>query len=255
MAVATPKLNITESQKQQYRDEGYFVLNNVIPPDHLELLREEAAHAIERCDKQMDEKGVDSLGLNHRGKRYFANHVWKVQPALREFLFADYMAEICRATIGPDAWLFWEQYVIKCADKGMKFSWHQDSGYVHPNHKPYVSCWCALDDVSEENGTVYILPQSTSGIRTWVQHEVDPISNDKVGYFGKERGVPVICPAGSIAVFSSLTFHSSGANTTNKMRRVYLAQYSGEVVMSEDGAKQWGDAEPFLKNNQNIATV
>jgi ectoine hydroxylase-related dioxygenase (phytanoyl-CoA dioxygenase family) len=88
-----------------------------------------------------------------------------------------------------------------------------------------------------------------------VQHEIDPISNDRVGYFGKERGVPVICPAGSIAVFSSLTFHSSGANTTNKMRRVYLAQYSGEVVMSADGQKQWGDAEPFLKHNQNIATV
>ena len=45
------------------------------------------------------------------------------------------------------------------------FSWHQDSGYVKwydptTQHKPYVTCWCTLDDVSEENGTVYILPHS-----------------------------------------------------------------------------------------------
>ena len=59
--------------------------------------------------------------------------------------------------------------VIKGAETGMKFSWHQDSGYVnYPDHKPYLTCWCALDDMSEANGTVHLLPFSRSGIRSWV---------------------------------------------------------------------------------------
>ena len=73
-------------------------------------------------------------------------------------------AEVCRATLGDTAYLFWEQYVVKGAEAGMKFSWHQDSGYVgYPDHKPYLTCWCALDDMSEENGTVYVMPFSQNG--------------------------------------------------------------------------------------------
>ena len=50
------------------------------------------------------------------------------------------------------------------------------------------------------------------------------------GYFGKEIGTPVVCPAGSIAVFSSLVFHRSGANTSGGERRAYLAQYVHMVI-------------------------
>lgn len=243
---------ISEQMKQQYRDEGYFILERVLPEEHLELLRSECAGFIDRVNRRMDEKGTDVLGISRRNSRYFADHCFEERPILGQFLFGSLMADICRATLGPDAYLFWNQYVVKCADKGMKFSWHQDSGYVHPYHKPYLTCWITLDDVTEENGTVYLLPYSRSGIRTWVQHVVDPTTNDKVGYFGSDRGIPVIIPAGSIACFSSYVFHSSGANLTNKMRRIFLAQYSGEVIMNEDGTRPWGATEPFLRDNVQL---
>src|SRR5439155_3407598 len=151
---------ISEQQKSQYRTEGYFILDRVIPLQHLQLLRDAAQQVIEKSGQ----------GSN----RYVTEHNWREMPQLRRFLFSDVMADICRATIGPDAILFYEQFFIKCGETGKEFSWHQDSGYVGPNHKPYVTCWCALDDVSEANGTVYILPYSVSGIRTWVRHERDP---------------------------------------------------------------------------------
>ena len=68
---------------------------------------------------------------------------------------------------------------------------------------------CALDDMSEENGTVHLLPYSRSGIRSWVHHIVEEGSNDKVGYFGKDPGLIAEVPAGSIVAFSSIVFHSS----------------------------------------------
>lgn len=169
-----------------------------------------------------------------------------------QFIFSELMAEICRATLGPEAYLFWNQYVVKCADKGMKFSWHQDSGYVHPYHKPYLTCWIALDDVTEENGTVYLLPYSRSGIRTWVQHVKDPATNDLVGYFGADKGIPVVCPAGSIACFTSYVFHSSGANLTSKMRRIFLSQYSSEIIRKENSNEPWGATEQFLKDGLRV---
>lgn len=242
---------VTKLHQQQFEQEGWFLLQNVVPQEHLELLRRNAQYAMDKCDAEMDSRRVDVLGLNHRGKRYFSALVFKQRPELRAFLFSDLMAQICQATLGPNAWLFWEQYVIKCADKGMKFSWHQDSGYVgDPDHKPYLTCWITLDDVTEENGTVYLLPYSVSGIRTWVKHIREEASNDLVGYFGRERGVPVIAPAGSIAVFSSYVFHSSGANLTNRLRRIYLAQYSAQVMHRS----ATDPADAFLAQGRNISS-
>jgi ectoine hydroxylase-related dioxygenase (phytanoyl-CoA dioxygenase family) len=137
----------------------------------------------------------------------------------------------------------------------MKFGWHQDSGYVGYPHKPYLTCWCTLDDVNEENGSVYILPYSRAGVREIVKHSREEGTNDLIGYFGDDPGLPVIAPAGSIAVFSSVCFHRSGPNRTSKMRRIYLPQYSAEPILSEDGAKLRAFAEAFLKDGQIVATA
>ena len=240
---------VTDEQKKQYEEQGYFIMERVIPQEHLEMLRSELSGAMEQIHKQMDEQKTDVLGINHRNKRYFVT-LFRETGHNAEFLFADYMADICRATIGPDAFLFCEQYVVKAAEKGMPFSWHQDSGYVKIPHKPYLSCWCALDDMTEENGTVYILPYARAGTKTKIEHTKDEKTNDMVGYTGGDPGEPVICPAGSIAVFSSTCFHRSGFNKTNKPRRVYLAQYSPHTIL-RDG-KPTILAEPCLKDGQRV---
>ena len=140
----------------------------------------------------------------------------------------------------------------------MPFAWHQDSGYVNANggdlsHPPYLTCWCPLDDVSAANGTISVLPYSRVGIRTWVQHVKDPASNDWVGYFGNDSGVTVECPAGSIVLFSSYAFHNSGANTTDRMRRVFLAQYTAQPLQRAGQAQPWAHAVPFLQAGRNVA--
>ena len=61
---------------------------------------------------------------------------------------------------------------------------------------------------------------------------VDPKTNDRIGYEGTDPGLPVLVPAGSLAVFSHQTLHRSGANTTKNMRRVYLAQYSCSPILN-----------------------
>jgi ectoine hydroxylase-related dioxygenase (phytanoyl-CoA dioxygenase family) len=243
---------ISEEQKRQYREEGYFLLERVMPQEHLEMLRDECQRFIDLEDSRMDEAKTDVLGINHRNKRYFVAGACAISQRIPEFVYSELTAELCRATLGSDSYLFWDQYVVKGAEVGMKFGWHQDSGYVGHPHRPYLTLWCALDDMSVENGTVYILPYSRAGSRDVQPHVQEKGTNDLIGYHGSDPGIPVIVPAGSIAVFSSTTFHRSGANTTNKMRRVYLAQYSGEIIMDKEGKKPQGQHEPFLKNGQRV---
>ena len=247
---ATPL--ITDEHKQQFAEEGYFILERAISDEQLQILRDACDYLIESMHREMDRLGTDHIHISHRGKRYHIAKKYNEAPRLSEYVFSDLMADVCRATIGQNAWLFYDQYVVKAAEKGMTFSWHQDSGYLGFPHRPYVTVWAAVDDVTLENGTVHVLPFSTVGIRSLVEHIRDPDSGDKVGYFGKEQGVAAVLPAGSLVVFSSLSFHSSGANSTDRMRRAYVTQYSPEPIYQPGTEEPMHLAEPFLRDGRAV---
>ncbi len=171
---------------------------------------------------------------------------------MHDFIFSRLMADICRATLGDNARFFLDQFVVKAAEVGMKFSWHQDSGYIPFDHTPYLTCWTALDDMSEENGTVYLLPFSAIGVKTRVRHIREEGSNDMVGYFGDNPGVPAIVPAGSVAVFQSVCFHRSGTNTTKAPRRVILTQYTPERIVNPFTGDQHLAGIPFVQDGEVV---
>jgi len=232
---------------RRFRDEGFFILEKVVPPHDLQALRGECQRFIDQRDAEMDSLGVDTLDLDHRGRRYFV-HAYDQSVAVRQFLVSDLMVKITRAALGETVYLFNEQYVVKAAERGMKFGWHQDSGFIDYPHVPYLTCWITLDDATEENGTVYLLPYSRAGTREVVPHVREEDTHDLVGYFGSDPGDPVIAPAGSIACFSSTVLHRSGANTTDQMRRVYLAQYSAVPILTADGSRPRRLAHPLVVN-------
>jgi ectoine hydroxylase-related dioxygenase (phytanoyl-CoA dioxygenase family) len=250
MAVSTSP--ITSEHARQFREEGFFVVRGILPPGDLEALRGECERFIDEREREMDRLGVDKIDLDHRGSRYFL-HAYGKSPAVERFLSSDLMVQIAQAALGDTVYLFNEQYVVKAAEQGMKFSWHQDSGFIDYPHRPYLTCWIALDDMSEANGTVYLLPYSRAGTRDVVKHVRDEQSNDMIGYFGDDPGDPVIVPAGSIACFSTTLFHRSGTNTTDRMRRVYVAQYSAEPILSEDGSRPRMLAEPLLVDGKRVS--
>jgi ectoine hydroxylase-related dioxygenase (phytanoyl-CoA dioxygenase family) len=163
------------------------------------------------------------------------------------------MVQIAQAALGDTVYLFNEQYVVKAAEQGMAFSWHQDSGFIDYPHRPYLTCWIALDDMTEANGTVYLLPYSRAGTRDVIKHARDEESNDLIGYLGNDPGDPVIVPAGSTVCFSSTLLHRSGPNTTDRVRRVYVAQYSAEPILSEDGSQPLWLAEPLLVEGKRVS--
>ena len=249
---------VSEADRQLYAEEGYMVLADVIPSDMLQMLREECSYFLGYMDARMDHGLVSSEALSRRGKRYFVNNLYRYSPRLREFIFSDLMAEVCRATIGDDAYLFNEQWVVKGAEQGMRFSWHQDSGYVKfmdPGtvHEPYLTCWCTLDAVDERNGTVYLLPHSRGRTKgRIISHSKDPETNDLYGYTGDDPGIAVEAPAGSVIAFSSFNLHSSGTNTTRAMRRVYLPQYAPAPLYHSETGEQFNLAVPFVRNGRNI---
>ena len=243
---------ITEAHRRQYREEGYFILENALSREQLEILESACDVLMDAMHAEMDRQGVDHIHISHRGKRYHIAKQYEQAPRLSEYVFSELMADICRATIGDEACLFYDQYVVKAAEQGIEFSWHQDGGYLGFPHRPYVTVWAAVDEMTSDNGPAWVMPYSTIGIRTLVEHVRDPLKGDKTGYFGAESGIPALVPAGSLVVFSSLTFHRSGANQTDQMRRAYVTQYSPEVIRRPGEHTPMHLAVEFLKEGRRV---
>lgn len=183
------------------------------------------------CDRLMDtppEAGQDiSLGNN----RQFLAQAHAREPDLAAVVLGPELKSIAARYLGAPPLLFNEQFVVKGPRTGAPFAWHQDSGYVGFDHAPYLSVWIALDEITEDNGPVYLLPRNLDTEPQVDPHVWDEESKERVGYKGKEPGAPALVPAGGVVVFSSLTLHRSSANQTDAPRRAYLAQYSLEPIL------------------------
>jgi len=253
---------ITKQQKEQFHEEGYMILEGVVPLGLLAMMREECSYFLGYMDAALDAAGTRVSFGTYRDKRYFICNQYRLSSRLWQFTFSPLMVAVTEAALGPNTFLSFEQWVVKGPDKGLQFAWHQDSGYlVHgnapvpgytPYSKPYLTCWCPIDDVNEANGTVYILPHSRGGTKHSIfEHVREPGVNDLVGYTGSDPGIPVNVPAGSVVAFSSYTLHRSGSNTTPRMRRVYVAHYSSEPIYGP-GGKIRDMAVPFVKDGRLI---
>ncbi len=249
---SSTKRIVTPEHLAAFARDGLFVLPRIIPAAQLRALQDECMRLIAVRDADMEAQGIEVDGITHKGRRYFIHNNQNTSAVCREWIFGDMMAEIAQSILGPQVQFFLDQFVVKGPEVGMKFGWHQDGGYVGFPHRPYLTCWITLDDMSAANGTISVLPYNRAGGTEVKLHIREAGTNDMVGYHGNDLGDLVEIPAGSIVVFSSQTFHKSGPNTTNALRRAYLCQYTAEPLYKPDGTLQiWAD--PFLVDGVNIA--
>ena len=214
---------------EAFWSQGYAILPQMLRDADLRMLGQV-------CDTLLAEPPDDDLGgtAHNIGKgqaRRFLRHRHGDFPELRAFVLGAHMKAILQPFLGPTPYLFNEQFVVKGPNSGSAFGWHQDGGYVGFDHAPYLSVWIAIDDVTDQNGPVYLLPRDLRTDTTIDPHHWDDTAKEMVGYDGPDQGVAAIVPAGTGVVFSSLTQHRSSRNASDRPRRAYLAQYSATPLI------------------------
>lgn len=218
---------MTTSQ-ELFAEQGYLVFENALEPNELGVLRDACQSLL---DEPPDDGGHSGRHRIGRGEaRRFLAHRHEEFPAVESFLLSGRIGGIIEACTDSGGLLFNEQFVVKGAGKGASFAWHQDGAYVGFDHAPYLTVWIALDDATEENGCVYLIPRNLHDRPNLDPHEWREDDNELNGYSGEDQGIPMVCGAGSIVAFSSLTLHRSGPNVTDKPRRAYVCQYSPEPI-------------------------
>lgn len=183
------------------------------------------------CDRLLETPPEAGQDISLGDARRFLAQAHTREPELAQVTLGGELKDIAARYLDAAPLLFNEQFVVKGPRSGAPFAWHQDSGYVGFDHAAYLSVWIALDDITEDNGPVYLLPRDLDREGHVDPHTWDETQRENVGYHGTEAGTPALVPAGGVVVFSSLTLHRSSANQTDAPRRAYLAQYSTTPII------------------------
>ena len=85
-------------------------------------------------------------------------------------------------------------------------------------------------------------------------HQRQSETNDLVGWTDDAAAVTLEAPAGSFVAFAGVLLHATGANRTDKLEQVYLAQYTREVMLNPGTRQLRNNAVPLLLKGE-IATV
>jgi phytanoyl-CoA hydroxylase len=216
-----PVLN--EAQLNQMNEDGFVVLSNYF--DHSEIcqLEQDLLNFHTKHEEMLRASGGES-GISRAGEILFSDHIAEQNEAVLAFTKHQKMVDLTTQLLGPDIDLYWNQTVYKNPENEKEFPWHQDDAYTPVAPSPYLTCWLAVSDATEENGCISVLPGSHK--QGLIPHEQTKLG--LVGYSSEapDQGIKVPIPKGSLIAFWSTTLHKSGPNLSTGMRKAYVIQYA-----------------------------
>ncbi len=202
---------------------------------------------------------------------FHALGAWRISPGLHDVLWNPRFVMAASQLLGKVPVRFWHDQIFwKPPKQGGVVAWHQDYSYW-TRTKPiaHLTCWCALDDATKENGCLQYIP----GSHRWgllpkpvIAGELQGIKDFLNDEQKKQFDHPMFAEvkAGEAIFHHSLTLHGSGANKSSKPRRAFVINAFADGVISDSdeplldgvdvvpkGEKMEGQFFPLLFNGNN----
>ncbi|MGH9213775.1 MAG: phytanoyl-CoA dioxygenase family protein [Acidimicrobiales bacterium] len=228
-----PMRTLAPEQVAQFDERGYAVVTDLVDRDTLGRVRAETDRFEAKVAAYLATLDDGRVSIAEAGAITFTTHLVARSPVLRELSRHPTIVGLCADLIGPDVNLYWDQAVYKKPEKPRRFPWHQDNGYAFVEPQQYLTVWLALTDATRDNGCPVVAPGFHR--RGTLAHEyVEPLGWECL--HDPEDATTAEVPAGGAVVFSSLTPHLTGPNTTNGVRKAYILQYApaGAAVLRGD---------------------
>lgn len=231
---------LAEDDVEHYHREGWVVVERVLPGDELAELDRAVREVADAALGGGDEAAYIEFEPGDTGS----------QPAVRRILDPYGRHEVFRSVahdprvvdrveslIGSDLDLQHSKLNWKPARVGSPVDWHQDLAYYPHTNDGVLAVLIYLDDASEENGCLQVLPRQHHG---YLDHTAPGaafagrIIDQSVT---KVEPRPLPAPAGSAIFLHGLTPHASLSNESSSSRRTLIFAYrSGDAYPLYYGA-------------------
>lgn len=170
---------------------------------------------------------------------FHALGAWRISKGFHDVLWNPRFLVAAHQLLGEKPVRFWhDQLFCKPPKHGGVVAWHQDYSYwTRTKPMAHLTCWCGLDDSSQENGCVQYVP----GSHRWGLLEKPSLAGDLHGIVDhltdeqkrEFKPVPVETKAGYGIFHHPLTLHGSGENKSKNPRRAFVINVIADGVASD----------------------
>jgi phytanoyl-CoA hydroxylase len=241
----TPR-HLNREQVERFHEAGFLVVDDLIDDSTVTSLTTELDEIEREVDAALRTMPDERLFIAESGAITFSPHAVTRSSAARAVSIHPAIAGISHDLIGPDVRLYWDQIVYKKPDKPRRFPWHQDNGYTFVEPQQYLTIWLALSDATVDAGCPWVVPGLHH--RGTLAHDyVDPLGFQC--FADHPDAVPAPVGRGGAVVFSSLTPHLTGPNTTDDVRKTYILQYAPDGAVTLDGDPTTGHEPVRLRQD------
>ena len=164
---------------------------------------------------------------------------WRIAAAFHDAIWNPAFRMVASQLLGDRGVRFWhDQLFCKPAHHGGVVAWHQDYSYwTRTVEMQHLTCWCGLDDATEENGCLQYVP----GSHRWGLLEKPSLAGAMDGLMGmlseeqKAQFAPVAIPlkAGYAAFHHPLLVHGSYANYSPRSRKAFVVNVFADGTISD----------------------
>ena len=239
---------LTHDQRTFWDDNGYLAIEDVLEPREVDGLRT----ALDRLTARAD-------GLTESTDRFklqaFGDGGGRMVQQIAEphELGAEWMAlardprilDVIEDILGPNILLYYSMLMMKPARQGFRAPWHQDFAFFVHDHAAVVAVQLYLDDSTLENGCIHVVPGSHKlGLLNHFEDGrfTEAVVGDVSAFDAEQKALPL--GAGGIAIWHSLTLHSSPPNTSDKARRAIVFEYKDPAARLLGGSFSPNEVRP-----------
>ncbi len=233
-----------------YVENGFLVVPGLLDAGECDRIIEDAArfvrggYPMQAAPPELAASATDDEALSQILAIHFPHRVSAVAlAAMTHFRICEVLGEIVGAHLPHwDGGVKAMQSMLFVKPPGFPGqAWHQDERFIPTRNRSLVGAWIALDDATEANGCLRVLPRSH---QPGVIHRFKPHGRtdefdtaDEAYGFDDSGEVLVEVTAGSVVFFNGYLLHRSFKNRSDGYRRALVNHYCSASTLLP-----WGDA-------------
>ncbi len=253
---------LNQQQIEQFQQQGYLVVENVLDTEHLDAVHTEYAERMDELYQQWHTAGLvgmppeglsfwekldlcynasgfdwfQSFDISLPGEDIREDTPMHFGPAIFNIVRNENLLDIIESFIGPEITSNPIQHVRIKPPEGLlpqgeirahitATDWHQDRGVGHAesDNTDMITAWIAINDATIENGCLQVIPGPHNKMLPHCPKVQTAIADE---FIDEAAAVPLPVKAGGVVLFHPLTPHSSLSNTSEGFRWSFDLRYN-----------------------------
>ncbi|MGQ7845604.1 phytanoyl-CoA dioxygenase family protein [Granulosicoccus sp. 3-233] len=258
---------LNEQQKAQFWKDGYLLVENVVSPANLQAMKEDFASWVEESrahtepyGEAIDGRARFDVEPAHTAKKPGLRRVnapIEVSEAYFEAMAHSGMTEVVADLIGPNVKFHHSKINAKLPGGTTAVKWHQDFPFTPHSNDDLITALLMVDEVTEENGPLEVLPGSHTGPIHDLWHDgvfTGSIDNELAADC-QSKAVRCTGPAGSVCLMHTRLLHGSAPNLSSSSRNLFICVYSAEDAVPYAGNPMPTEHEGLMVRGKRTNTV